>query len=115
MQEWHVSAPRKENVNGMKDVVTSVFLSLYEKIGDTVVQGWHGRVYLNPPDPASFTDFDSLTKDQVLGWAKNILGAHLTSKEEASLAEAVSIRQEWLANVAAMPDATTQAPSDFSW
>ena len=44
------------------------------------------NVALDLPESDSFTDYNSLTEEQVLGWAKTTLGADETSSMEATIA-----------------------------
>ena len=47
------------------------------------------------PEPGDdFTDYDSLTKDQVVGWVKDALGAHQLQMIEEQLRQAVAAQEE---------------------
>lgn len=47
--------------------------------------GAYGSVGFGEPDPNNYTPFDELTKDQVIGWVKDALGAEQVASIESSL------------------------------
>ena len=59
-----------------------------EQDGETA--GAYGSIGLGDPDPASFTPFSELTKDEVIGWVKSALGEEQVAAIEAALAEQIN-------------------------
>lgn len=70
-------APSKD---GLTNVVTAVHWRLRATDGEYTAESF-GRELLGPvADPADFTDFFSLTQQQVLGWIENTLGSQYEPK-----------------------------------
>ena len=71
------------NITGMTNTDGVVKTVTWELVGTDSESGKIAKlgdtVNLNPADPESFTEFESLTQDQVIGWVKEL--------EEASLLE----------------------------
>lgn len=57
-----------------------------------VYQGYYDAIVEYTPNPEAdgFTDFDDLTKEQVIGWVKNTIGADMVTTIEDAVATQIA-------------------------
>ncbi|BAV64759.1 DUF7936 family protein [Sphingobium cloacae] len=65
------------SVDGQSNVVTDVDWMLTARDGEGHSASLAGRVGMAGPDPDIFTDFDSLTREQVQAWVEAQMGDDL--------------------------------------
>lgn len=79
--EWNIATLERHLSDGV--VYTGHWTVSLEEQGESA--GAYGSVGFSDPDPDSFTPYDQLTKDQVVGWIKNTLGEEQVTSIEESL------------------------------
>lgn len=83
--EWNIASLERHLANGY--VYTAHWTVSLEEEGETASA--YGSVGFSDPDPDSFTPYDQLTKEQVVGWVKNALGTEQVASMEESLANQI--------------------------
>lgn len=94
MIEWNVYEPQVVEENDLVDVVVKVGYSVYARLDEQIVQGDFGQIKLSDPDPNSFIPMENLTKDVVIGWVKDVLGADKVAEMESKLNDLVTIHTQ---------------------
>ena len=62
-----------KQINGLTDVIVEVNWVLTATHSDGRVKTNNQVVQLDPPDSTTFTEYSSLTKDEVRGWVRNFI------------------------------------------
>tara|TARA_R100001126_G_C4864557_1_gene169437 strand:+ start:826 stop:1158 length:333 start_codon:yes stop_codon:yes gene_type:complete len=62
-----------KQVNGLTDVIVEVNWVLTATHSDGRVKENNQVIILDPPDSTTFTEYSSLTKDEVRGWVRNFI------------------------------------------
>lgn len=71
--EWIISACDVIlNEGTMKDVITTIHWR-YNATNDGFFADMYGASAVGQPTPADFTDYDQVTKDQMIGWLEEVL------------------------------------------
>ena len=78
--------PEKDSLT---DVVFQVHWTLSGTDG-TYTNGVYGSVGVTLDEGGAYTPFSELTKDQVVGWVKNALGAEQVTQLEANVAQRIA-------------------------
>ena len=87
---WVISAMDcKVQENGLSNVVTNVhwrFQGTEVHEGKTYAAEEYGATAVGTPDPLTFTPFEELTKEQVVGWLEETLDVEaMTARLEANI------------------------------
>ena len=80
-------------VDGKQDVVFSVAWRLFgtEVVGEvTYTATVYGTVGINTADLETFTPYDELTQEQVVGWVQDALGAEQVAEYETNVANQIA-------------------------
>jgi hypothetical protein len=83
--KWNIAQLERHLADGA--VYTAHWTVNLEDQGESA--GAYGSVGFSDPDPSSFTPYDELTKEQVVGWVKNALGEEQVTSVEESLANQI--------------------------
>ena len=62
-----------KQINGLTDVIVEVNWVLTATHSDVRVKENNQIIILDPPDSTTFTEYSSLTKDEVRGWVRNFI------------------------------------------
>ena len=62
-----------KQINGLTDVIVEVNWVLTATHSDGRVNENNQIIILDPPDSTTFTEYSSLTKDEVRGWVRNFI------------------------------------------
>ena len=62
-----------KQINGLTDVIVEVNWVLTATHSDGRVKENNQIIILDPPDSTTFTEYSSLTKDEVRGWVRNFI------------------------------------------
>ena len=79
--EWNIAQLERHLADGA--VYTAHWTVSLEEEGESASA--YGSVGFSDPDPADFTPYDELTKEQVVGWVKDALGEEQVTSVEESL------------------------------
>lgn len=69
--EWKITGLVKKTAGALPGTVIEALWCVVGTDENGKVGFFRGGGDLSPPDPSNFTDFDSLTEQQVLGWVKS--------------------------------------------
>ena len=83
--EWNIAQLERHLTDGA--VYTGHWTVSLEEEGESASA--YGSVGFSDPDPADFTPYDELTKEQVVGWVKDALGEEQVTSVEESLANQI--------------------------
>lgn len=72
----------------------------------------YGGVTIEIKGGGYFTDYDNLTKDQVVGWVKSALGSEKVDQIEAGIAESINLARNPV--VVSLPLPWETAPEDIA-
>ena len=84
---------RNDDPSGLAKVVDEIKFTVTNDDAlpaPSVVGRFDGSVSLRPLDLSNFTDFDSLTEQQCLGWVTQVLGAQARADIETGIAADVA-------------------------
>lgn len=91
--EWNIAQMDcYPEVDGAKDVVFTVHwnCSASEVVGENTYNGYvYGSVGVQLNAEEGFTPYAELTKDQVVGWVKDVLGEETVAATEANVAQQI--------------------------
>lgn len=78
-----------------QDSLTDVVVIVYWMVTATdptgvYTTGVSGSTTLQPPDPATFVPFESLTKETVVSWLPDLIGGYAPALDDAVAKQAVS-------------------------
>lgn len=114
MIEWNVFSPKVSANDALGNVVVEVGYSVYARLDDQIVQGDFGQVRLSDPDPNSFIAMSDLSKDVVMGWAKDALGADKVAEMESKVNDLVTARLQTISNESPTNESQVKE-AHFSW
>lgn len=84
---WAFPTLEYKNIDELTKAVTGIHYRLSATADDGAVsQSINGTQTLDTPDPETFTDFDTLTQDQVKSWLGDELVAEKEQAADASIA-----------------------------
>ena len=83
--EWNIANLERHLADGY--VYTAHWTVSLEEEGEAASA--YGSVGFSDPDPDSFTPYDQLSKEQVVGWVKDALGTEQVVSIEESLANQI--------------------------
>jgi hypothetical protein len=83
--EWNIAQLERHLTDGA--VYTAHWTVSLEEEGESASA--YGSVGFSDPDPTDFTPYDELTKEQVVGWVKDVLGEEQVTSVEESLANQI--------------------------
>lgn len=74
---WEITAMEVVlNQDGLSNVVSNIDWRLIATVEGKKFRAEHwGKQYVSAPEAESFTNYESLTKEQVVGWLENALDA----------------------------------------
>lgn len=89
---WALKSLKKADVGDLASVIVQTHWTCTGTDEDGNEGTFHGATPFDPSlvDPANFTEFNSLTEEQVLGWIKAVVVGHYKEHVEAQITKQIN-------------------------
>ena len=79
-----------KQINGLTDVIVEVNWILTATHSDGRVKTNNQVVQLDPPDSTTFTEYSSLTEDEVRGWIRNFIPDDVIENRKSAIIDVLN-------------------------